>query len=556
MAMPQAESIGPFDVSFVAPYDGDAHMLEQAGAAAPSWDHEPLGLRLTAHLAPDGWTLRISTGLFQECDYDSWEPYDYDPVDDDPGEDDHHELDDPVPPEEQEPPPLGANELEIQVRLTPAIEVTLRGTIPTELMPQAPATLTLCRGVPYWKGWRDVTATPYGQLYRHVWGVNAGFGRTPVGHQRALALLFRRLNDHLVARCEPAARKAALRFNQYTRRFVYSAIVRDPTGRVLQASRLTPGVVAFAAEAELVGLGEVSAAVWKALAAGRRVRDVIREGLRELLEARGLEMSAQWVDGDARATLDNPRYRFDQRRFSWYQAHAHLHELLIRRSVARAPRGLLLEPVPVGVRAEDLPTDRPGQRSLALAFERLRRFEREPWLEEAQLPALAGYLVQNPQSPTLDTRLELWLRAGHRVGRLTDGVALRRRLREMRPQPPDALEPLTDEQLGENVVFPPPLLPGFRTEKNWLEPLLDRHSLEQEGHAMRHCVGSYSRAAELGGASYYRGEIFGYRVTLELLEMSGIFLVRQLQCVANLRPPKRVREAVDAWAFERRWEGG
>ncbi len=322
-----------------------------------------------------------------------------------------------------------------------------------------------------------------------------------------------RLNTHLLRLVPRALREAVLPFPLATRFGLFRAVVEDPTGRVLQATRALPGLVAFALALEGAGHEAPAAALWKGL----------RDGLRASTLAEAA-IAALRPDADDEAR--------------------ELHALLLRKVCARFPGDALLAGPPPELRARELPTDPTGQLAWAQAFRRLRRFPQTPTQLRREL---LGFFARNPGTHALDARLARYLSLGGSIAKETNPARLRKRLRLRLPA--TAIEQTPPAAPGSTAR------PGFRCEDGWLEPIVDAEVAAREAARQFNCVAKLWGRAAPEERLFFRGELFGVRVTVRLTVIGETVYLAQLRGPANGEVPDELRTALAAWAMTGRWVG-
>ena len=80
----------------------------------------------------------------------------------------------------------------------------------------------------------------------------------------------------------------------------------------------------------------------------------------------------------------------------------------------------------------------------------------------------------------------------------------------------------------------------------WIQPILTRRALQNEGREMQHCVASYDDSVADGNCYIYRflGE---QRATIELKRFNGIWYLGQILGKENSPATDETRQVVEAW---------
>jgi len=381
-----------------------------------------------------------------------------------------------------------------------------------------------------------------------------------------------------VALMDTSARKAALRFPDHIRAWLYQQLAADGSGRLAQVARTCPGVLTFAYA--LRAFGRRTGCV---RSASRLLRGII-EGrpLNILLE----EALSAWA---ANAGKRVERICMPEAYFRNWQC---LHEcqgnerqsmlraqrLLIRRAGAGVPSLTLWLPPPPAFAPEDIPSqklanarwfrvmkclhpilafrkDVPPENSYSLCMFVSRhaldiRQSRELGRSDYwRTNALLDYARANNHWPKRSSSATRFLEAAE---------TWHRQFQEIRQMAELAAE--TGETLvgpdGNPLPFPEPPCPGWRSGENTILPLRTAEEVLAEGHRMHNCVASRVGEALAGRAFLYHGKVSGKPLTIQVAREGNGYCLVEAAGSSNTAPSARQWRRMRAFLAHLRLEGG
>ncbi len=425
-------------------------------------------------------------------------------------------------------------------------------------------TLSLQRGRIFHGAKGDLLGASLGGLLRAVKeGPKDELGGSRPGHRRALELLFARLGVHLGGLVRPELRSVLFRFQASLRRVLHDLLVTDGTGRLWQATRTLPGVMGLAAAVHARS-PRTHALLVEGLLRGHKARPLVEEALHTLGLERQERFAAHWAWPIEVDVIDETFGRFATA-LREELARPELHAALVLHAPAMTPGWALLRPPPAGLTVDHLPRNRTQLWCYTTLLRLRRALASDPrvprsrveaatrWLARNRVlrgndQALVEYLVRGlPLSPRSDPTL-----VRRRLGALTSELAAERRRTFARGAnqvaaalPWEHAIRALEARASQPLAAVP--LPAARQGDDWLSPILDTHDLAGEARVQEHCVATFADAAIHGDAFLYRGEVGGFRFTLELGSSAAGIVLRQLYGRRNAYPPRAVAQAVLRW---------
>jgi hypothetical protein len=472
----------------------------------------------------------------------------------------------------------GASSVRVELRLAgrpaPAwFELAVRPVAKlASSMPQA--TWSMASGVALGCGGPEVFARTV-DLLRHELAGRRKLPREVVEpHERRLLEELRPVGRAMARAASPRSREAALRFGAHARMWLYERFLADPTGRLVQASRVSPGVMLFSHALAEHGQPEVAARLVEGIVAGRRLDGLLDEAL-VAWERHGLAFGQDGGAFSYLAGLDEAERAQARLRQRW----------LIRHAAATVPSRLVWLPPPVAYAPEDVPRT---ARANARWFRRMKRrafYPVEPG-DEGPSAGLAAFL--SARGEALEVALgpsDRWVRVlwalvqreRWELSRSSRVAPVRRRLEAQLDGPraeaarldvddlPDLDELFdVDDLFGRGIggleadiasvpadqLFPEPPVPELCCEGMRFAPLRTRAALERESAEMRHCVRHYARTASSGALVFYALEGPQGRATLELMGLDDGWVVGQFRGPCNAQPGPEAFAALRAWVQE------
>jgi PcfJ-like protein len=371
----------------------------------------------------------------------------------------------------------------------------------------------------------------------------------------------RALAVHAADRCDPDARRIALRFLPHARWFVYQRLTWDRSGRLAQLAASCPGAVLFAlALRDCSGSDEAIAASERLLAgavAGRKLKAILDEALESWLrlaeEPREPLKDAPWARVRAAAPAERERIRRQQR-------------LLVRRASSRVPTTLLWLPPPLHFAPEDIPPDVRGTAAWFRATKAAALMGPHPRLsEEAQLllsafcsrhavalkrlahegvPVLRHEIIDHvaatgraPERDSSPERVVADARRWHAEMAQAQGVA------DLGGQL--AIDGLHD--IREDTPLPAAPFPAWSDHEISVRPLTTVGELFAEGRKMRHCVASYLGSILSGTYAIYSATVRDAPLTIALRTHGPRWYLAELKRFANREPTCYDHRAVARW---------
>ncbi|MSP16994.1 MAG: hypothetical protein EXR73_10345 [Myxococcales bacterium] len=415
-------------------------------------------------------------------------------------------------------------------------------------------------------------AFAYGTMYRRDTG---GYVPTPSERLVARATMrdlyaqLRALAVLCADRCDPAARKLALRFGVHLRFEVYRHIVNDSTGRIGQLAASTPGALIFA-------LALLDGAHGVLERAGRRLLDAVVAGAR--LDRALDDAIVAWDAGTRQQRQihyepGDPTDAFERLFSATPTERRRLHDaqrLLIRRAGSHVASTSLFLPPPLDFAPEDIP-----RTPLANArWYRVMKSGRATLLENAGAPGrgfpLSRYLSRHALAlyqlagrrrlrQTLFNLLDYVIASGRVPSRMTDPARLLTESSEWHErigvvQNVAELAALVARDASQpalaNLVLPPPPFPAWSDAdaEVAVRPVDSVAALVAEGLRMRHCVASYAPRVAAGSSAIYSITVADKPLTAELRrDFAGAWQLGQLYGQKNRRPTQRERSALRPW---------
>jgi len=367
--------------------------------------------------------------------------------------------------------------------------------------------------------------------------------------------------------CAPAERKAALRFPNHLRFWVYCRLVEDSSKRLLQLAAVCPGLLALVyAIREATRDNSAAEMLLAEVVAGRKLDSVLRDAA---------EYWASLVP-KLRDEKENPIWEFAARRLCSPDAASFVarQRLLIRRAGPAVPATYVLLPPPHAFAPEDIPE---GPRKNARWFRTVKSSRclladvRD--LTQKQQASFARFVSRNALAIWTRRRPEFYDEhgVGHVVGTVVDFIRATGRVPERTSSPErffaevdvwhaqmarlrdvaDAAATLgLDYSQLAALKFPESPLLHWADRDAGIVAIGTPQELIDEGREMHHCVASRMQDAASGTAYFFRAHIGMQRLTVELQRTVWGWVISEAVGKSNRTASDHERTVLNRWVSQ------